>query len=116
MVSMPLTWILKIIINEARSMERRPTHPGEILREDIIPELDMSVKEFADALHISRQHLHQILAEKKSVTPNVALRLGKLLGNGPDIWLKMQNACDLWEISRKIAPELQEIQTRQKVA
>jgi len=97
-------------------MNRQPTHPGEILREDVIPGMGISVKEFAEALHISRQYIHQILAEKKPVTPNIALRLGKLLGNGPEIWLKMQNAYDLWQTRQKIASELQEIETHKQVA
>jgi len=90
-------------------MNRRPTHPGAILREDILPDLGMSVTGFAKALRISRQQLHGILSEEKSVTPNIALRLGKFIGNGPDIWLRMQEAYDLHNEKSRIAHVLKNI-------
>lgn len=90
-------------------MNRRPTHPGAILREDVLPELGMTVAKLADTLQITRQHLHGILHEKRSITPNVALRLGKFIGNGPDIWLRMQGAYDLYNEKSKIARQLSEI-------
>ena len=90
-------------------MNRRPTHPGAILREDVLPDLGMSVTRFAQALRISRQQLHGILSEKKSVTPNIALRLGKFIGNGPDIWLRMQEAYDLYYEKSRIAHVLKNI-------
>ncbi len=94
-------------------MNRRPTHPGAILREDVLPELDMSVTKLAEALHITRQTLHSILNEKKAVTPNIALRLGKFIGNGPGVWLRMQNAHDLWETKKEIARDLSRIEQHQ---
>jgi len=90
-------------------MNRRPTHPGAILREDMLPALGMSVAKLADELQITRQHLHGILREEKSITPNVALRLGKFIGNGPDIWLRMQDAYDLYNEKLKIGCELTKI-------
>jgi antitoxin HigA-1 len=101
-------WILLITIREIE-MNRRPTHPGAILREDVLPELGMSVAKLAGELQITRQHLYGILREEKSVTPNVALRLGKFIGNGPDIWLRMQDAYDLYNEKVKIERELKEI-------
>src|SRR5438309_5187750 len=68
----------------------RPTHPGEILREDVLPALDIAKTRFAALLRVSRQTLYDLLGEKQPVTPQMALRLGRLLGNGPDIWLRMQ--------------------------
>ena len=90
-------------------MNRQPTHPGAILREDVLPDLGMSKTKFAEALQISRQQLHGILTEEKSVTPNIALRLGKFIGNGPDIWLRMQEAYDLYNEKAKIKRVLSEI-------
>jgi antitoxin HigA-1 len=90
-------------------MNRQPTHPGAILREDVLPELGMSITKLAEELHISRQQLHGILNEQKSVTPNIALRLGKFIGNGPDIWLRMQEAYDLYNEEARIRRELQQI-------
>ncbi|MEY3799028.1 MAG: hypothetical protein RLZZ406_329 [Pseudomonadota bacterium] len=63
--------------------KRPPTHPGAILREDVFPTLGISVTEFAKRLGISRQTLHSVLAEKSSITPELALRIGAFLGNGP---------------------------------
>jgi addiction module HigA family antidote len=73
----------------------RPTHPGELLREDVLPALGKSKTEIARLLGVSRQTLHDILTEKQPITPQMALRIGKLCGNGPEIWLNMQNAYDL---------------------
>ncbi len=85
-----------------RNPKRCPTHPGALLREDIIPAVKRSKREIADLLGISRQHLHAILAEKKPVTPEVAVLLGKLFGDGPEIWVRMQGAYDTWQAQQKI--------------
>jgi len=71
----------------------RPMHPGEMLREDVMPSLRKPKAEIARLLGISRQTLYDILDEKQPVTPGMALRLGKLLGNGPDLWINLQRAC-----------------------
>lgn len=84
-----------------RDPNRRPTHPGEILREDVLPALGLTQKEFADRLGVSRLTVSEILHEKRSVTPDMAIRLGKLLGNGPDIWLRMQQAVDVWMLEQR---------------
>lgn len=70
-------------------------HPGELLRDDIIPALEKPKTEIARLLGISRQTLYDILDEKQPVTVPMALRLGKLLGNGPTFWLNLQHAYDL---------------------
>jgi addiction module HigA family antidote len=88
-----------------------PTHPGEILREDVLPALKMSVKDAAAELGVSRQMLHSILNGTAAVTPEMALRLGKFCGNGPGLWLRMQQARDLWEAERALADELKKIPT-----
>ena len=88
---------------------RRPTHPGAILREDVLPELRLSVTETARRLGISRQTLHKILAEKSPVTAEMALRLGKFCGNGPGLWLRMQQQVDLWDAERALQKELARI-------
>jgi antitoxin HigA-1 len=89
----------------------RPTHPGEILREDVLPALRKSKTEIARLLGISRQTLHDILTEKQPITPQMALRIGKLIGNGPEIWLNMQNAYDLDLASTQLAAEIAAIPT-----
>jgi len=90
--------------------ERPPTHPGAILREDVLPSLaGHSVTSFARALGISRQTLHAVLAERSGVSAEMALRLGTLLGNGAQIWLDMQSSYDLWQAQTKLRDVLDEM-------
>lgn len=84
-----------------RDPKRRPTHPGAILREDVLPHLRMTQKEFADRLGVSRLTVSDVLHEKRPVTPDMAMRLGRLLGNGPEVWLRMQQTLDLWELEQE---------------
>lgn len=88
---------------------RAPTHPGEILREDVLPRLNLSVGEVARQLGVSRQTLHRILAGTAGVTPEMAVRLGKFCGNGPGLWLRMQQAYDLWHAERRLRNEIEKI-------
>ena len=73
----------------------RPVHPGEILREDVLPALGRSKIDIARLLGVSRRTLYDILGEKQQVTAEMAMRLGKLCGNGPEIWLALQRRHDL---------------------
>lgn len=88
---------------------RRPTHPGEILREDVLPALGMTASAAAGELGVSRQMLHRLMAGKVSVTPEMALRLGRWCGNGPGLWLRMQQAYDLWHAEAAMADALSAI-------
>jgi len=78
-----------------------PTHPGELLREDLIPATGRSKAEIARLLGISRQHLYDILRERKPVSAAVAVRLGKLFGDGAAVWVRMQGAYDTWHAERE---------------
>jgi addiction module HigA family antidote len=89
----------------------RPTHPGEILREDIIPSLGKSKVEIAKLLGVSRAALYNIINEKAAITPDMALRLGKLLGGAADVWLTMQQTYDLRTREKEIAKDLRKIPT-----
>jgi addiction module HigA family antidote len=89
----------------------KPMHPGEMLREDVMPALGKPKAEIARLLGISRQTLYDILYEKQPVTPGMALRLGKLLGNGPDLWINLQRAFDLATAERELAGEIRRIPT-----
>ncbi len=84
-----------------RNPNRRPTHPGAVLREDVLPVLKLTQKEFAGRLGVSRLNVSEILNERRGVSPDMAIRLGRLLGNGPQIWLRMQQTLDLWELSQR---------------
>jgi addiction module HigA family antidote len=86
-------------------------HPGELLREDIIPALGKSKTEIARLLGISRRTLYDILEEKQPVTVAMALRIGKLCGNGPVLWLNLQRAYDLERTEKELASEIDAIPT-----
>ena len=83
-----------------RSKNRCPTHPGALLRDEIIPATGRTKSDIAELLGISRQHLYDILQERKPVSPAVAVRLGKLFGDGASIWARMQAAYDTWQAER----------------
>ena len=84
-----------------RDPKRRPTHPGAILREDVLPALGMTQAEFAKRLGVSRLTVSELINEKRAVSADMAMRLGRLLGNGPEIWLRMQQTLDLWELAKR---------------
>ena len=94
-----------------RDPDRCPTHPGALLREDVIPATGKTKAEIARLLGVSRQTLHDILTEKQPITPQMALRIGKLCGNGPQIWLSMQNAYDLEKAQEELASQIAAIPT-----
>jgi addiction module HigA family antidote len=88
-----------------------PMHPGELLREDVLPALGRSRSEIARLLGVSRQTLHSILTERAPVTPEMALRLGKLCGNGPELWLALQSRHDLDRLRKAKEVEITAIPT-----
>jgi addiction module HigA family antidote len=94
-----------------RAAHRCPTHPGALLRQDVIPATGKSKTEIAALLGISRQHLHDLLEERKPISPATAVRLGQLFGDGADIWISMQAAYDTWHSKRDLAKELKKIPT-----
>jgi addiction module HigA family antidote len=94
-----------------RDPERCPSHPGELLREVIIPATGRRKAEIASLLGVSRQHLYDILAEKKPVSAAMAVRLGKMFGDGAGVWMRMQGAYDAWHAERRLAREIRKIPT-----
>ncbi len=92
-------------------LKRPPVHPGKILREDVLKSLGLSVSEASRRLGVSRQQLHRILACTHPITTEMALRIGKFAGNGPQLWLRMQQAYDLWYAENKMINELSKIET-----
>ena len=91
----------------------KPMHPGEMLREDVLPALGKSKTEIARLLGVSRQTLYDVLREKQPVTPGMALRLGKLCGNGPDLWLNLQKRYDLHQAQQELRDKIKKIPTLQ---
>jgi len=88
-------------ITAKQDPNRCPPHPGEVI-EDMLEDLDYSRSAIARMLGISRQQMHAILAGRKPVSPKIAARLGKLFGNGPGLWLRLQAAHDAWHAEREI--------------
>lgn len=101
-----------------RKLPRRglpPMHPGELLREEILSALDRPKTEIAKLLGVSRQTLYDVLKEKQPVTPGMALRLGKLFGNGPELWLNLQRRYDLHQAERELGETIKNIPTLEVV-
>jgi addiction module HigA family antidote len=90
-------------------MKRRPTHPGEILREDFMPDYDLTVSGLATALGVSRQTVNELLRERRAVSPEMALRLARLFGNSPEFWLNPQRSVDLWDAQTAIKDDVRHI-------
>lgn len=96
-------------IDHAIGRQIPPTHPGEMLREDFMPDYGLSVTSLASALGISRQTVNELLRERRSVTPVMALRLSRLFGNSPEFWLNAQHSRDLWESEQRYHKDLSRI-------
>ena len=88
---------------------RPPRHPGEILRDEVLPALDVTVSDAARQLRVTRQTLHRILSGRSGISPEMAVRLGKFCGNGAAEWLGMQHAYDLWHAERRLHDEVKKI-------
>lgn len=87
----------------------RPAHPGEHLREDFIPESGFTIATFAEALGVSRQTINELVNERRAVTADMALRLGRLFSQSADFWLNMQRSVDLWDAEQAMKGELARI-------
>ncbi len=83
------------------STKRKPTHPGEVLREDVIKPLEMTVTEAAKHLGVTRKTLSALLNCKASLSPIMAMRIAKATNTTPESWLYMQAKLDLWKASRR---------------
>ena len=96
-------------IDNTGGMRRRPTHPGEMLREDFLPDYGLTVSGLANALGVSRQTVNELLRERRALSPEMALRLSRLFGNSPEFWLNAQRAVDLWDAAQAISNEVERI-------
>ncbi len=83
-----------------RDPKRKPTHPGELLREDVLPAIGMTQTELAKRLGVSRLSVSELLLEKRALSADMAVRVGKLTNTTPVSWLRMQEALDLWELEQ----------------
>jgi antitoxin HigA-1 len=92
-------------------MKRRPTHPGEILREDFLPDYDLTATSLAQAIGVSRQSINELLRERRALSPEMALRFARLFGNSAEFWLNAQRAVDLWDAAQAIKADVARIKT-----
>jgi len=84
-----------------RNPNRKPTHPGAVLREDVLPELGWTQGELATRLLVSRQTVSDLLHERKAMTAEMAIRVARAVGGWPQSWIRMQEALDLWAVELK---------------
>lgn len=98
---------MAIVNKQVRTV--KPTHPGEMLREDFLPDYGLSATSLADALGVSRQTINELLRERRAVSPAMALLLPRLFGNSPEFWLNAQRAVDLWEEKKRQDKKLKRI-------
>jgi len=96
-------------ITNTGEMRRRPTHPGEMLREDFLLDYGLTVAGLAEALGVSRQTVNELLRERRALSPEMALRLSRLFGNTPEFWLNAQRAVDLWDAAQAISSDVERI-------
>ncbi len=98
---------------DRKKIVRPPIHPGEILGKDVLPALNITISDAAERLGVSRQTLHRIIAGRAGISAEMAVRLGKFCGNGPEVWLRMQENYDLWHARRRLEKEINRIPTMQ---
>lgn len=96
-------------IPNTSGIKRRPTHPGEMLREDFLPDYGLTVSGLAEALRVSRQSVNELLRERRAVSPEMALRLSRLFGNSAEFWANAQRAVDLWDSAQAIRADIASI-------
>jgi addiction module HigA family antidote len=97
-------------IANTKRREVPPTHPGEMIREDFMPDFNLNATSMAASLGVSRQTINELLRERRTITPVMALRLSRLFGNSPEFWLNAQHARDLWNSEQRFEKELSQIQ------
>ena len=96
-------------IKNTETRKIQPTHPGEMLREDFMLDYGLTTKKLAEELGVSRQTINELLRERRSISPTMALRLSRLFGNTPQFWLNAQRAVDLWNAQTTYKDELKQI-------
>jgi addiction module HigA family antidote len=94
-----------------RSADIEPLHPGSVLREEFLPEAGLSVAQAAARMGVSRQMLHAIISGRSAISPDMAIRLSRLIDSSPAVWLALQNDYDVWHIERARAAEFAKIKS-----
>lgn len=89
--------------------KRRPTHPGELLGVEVLPNAGVSQSELAALLRVSRRTINEICGERRPVSPDMAHRLARAFQTTPGLWLNLQAAIDLWDAEQEKADEYKKI-------
>ena len=97
-------------------VSRKPIHPGEFLREDYMPELDLSVAKLAEKLGVTRQTVNDIVRERRNLSPEMCLKLGHLFGTTPQFWMNMQTKVDIWNSLELYRAEIEAVQPLEALA
>jgi antitoxin HigA-1 len=95
---------------------RKPTHPGELIREDLLPEIGLTQAELAELMGVSRRTVSEIVHERRGITPDIAFRLARVFNSTPELWMRMKQAVDLWETESLHGAEYRKIRPAQDVA
>jgi addiction module HigA family antidote len=106
-------WKSSIIIEGINTMARTPIHPGEILADEL-NELGVSVAELARALRVPANRMNRIVAGKRAITADIALRLGRWLGTGPELWLNLQKSYELRLAQQQVGKDIKKIIPRRQ--
>ena len=96
-------------ITNTRTRTVKPVHPGEMIREDFLPDYGLTIAELAKELGVSRQSVNELVRERRAVSPEMALRLSRFFGNSAEFWLNAQREVDLWDAARKAGEDLERI-------
>ncbi|MBD2188743.1 HigA family addiction module antitoxin [Pseudanabaena mucicola] len=98
------------LLESLKDRKIRPSHPGEVIL-DILEDVEISQTQFAKMLGVSRRTVNQIIQGHRPITVDMAIRIGKALGNGPELWLNLQQKVDLWDSLQKYEEEYEKVLT-----
>ncbi|WP_445243979.1 HigA family addiction module antitoxin [Microcoleus sp. OTE_8_concoct_300] len=101
---------MKDIQNMIQGRKVRPVHPGEVIS-DVLEDIEMTQTRFAEILGVSRRSVNQIILGQRPITVDMAIRIGKALGNGPQLWLNLQQKVDIWDAVQKHSEEYEKVST-----
>jgi len=101
---------MKDIQNMIQGRKVRPVHPGEVLA-DVLEDIEMTQTRFAEILGVSRRSVNEIVLGQRPITVDMAIRIGKALGNGPQLWLNLQQKVDIWDAVQKHSEEYEKVST-----
>jgi addiction module HigA family antidote len=102
-------------IERLKRQSRRPATPGDVL-EDLLPDTGLTQGQLAQRLGVSRQSVNELISGKRSVTPDMAQRLGRFFGNGPALWLNLQKSVDMWDTLHMDQSPYKQIEPLKQVA